>query len=137
MSVPYLSRRTLLGGAAVVGGAAALSACGASGSSTPSAGGPSAGEALVATADVPVGGGVVLESPAVVVTQPADGEFHAFSSICTHAGCPVSEVVDNEIVCTCHGSHYSATDGSVVSGPAPAPLPSVAVEVSGGEVVTA
>jgi Rieske Fe-S protein len=137
MSGPDLSRRTLLGGAVVVGGAAALSACSASSPSTPTAGGPTAGETLVATADVEVGGGVILDAPAVVVTQPAQGEFHAFSSICTHAGCPVSEVVDNEIICTCHGSRYSATDGSVVNGPAPAPLPVVAVQVSGGEVVTA
>jgi hypothetical protein len=32
---------------------------------------------------MPVGGGVVLDAPAVVVTQPRAGEFKAYSAICT------------------------------------------------------
>lgn len=35
----------------------------------------------VATADVPVGGGVILDDAKYVVTQPTEGEFKAFSSI--------------------------------------------------------
>jgi len=47
----------------------------------------------------------------------------------------VSEVVDNEIICPCHGSRFSATDGSVITGPATTPLTSAGVAVEGGSVV--
>jgi Rieske Fe-S protein len=57
----------------------------------------------------------------------------AFSSICTHAGCPVAEVTDT-INCNCHGSKFSITDGSVVNGPATKPLPARTVTVTGDSV---
>ncbi len=153
---PAIGRRTVLRGAAVTGAVVvagpALAACG---SDQPTAGGTTEGpvsptsdnsggqgagatsEALVATADVPEGGGVVLSDPEVVVTQPKAGEFVAFSSICTHAGCPVSEVANGTINCPCHGSMFSIEDGAVVAGPAPAPLPPVQVAVDGDQVVRA
>ncbi len=151
-----VGRRTMLrgvvvGGAAVAGGAL-LAACGsdsngdASGDPAPSptaqesesAGGGSGGaDALVATSEVPEGGGVILSDEEVVVTQPTAGEFACFSSICTHAGCEVGEVADGTINCPCHGSQYSIEDGSVVTGPATAPLPPVDVTVDGDSVVRA
>jgi len=72
-----------------------------------------------------------------VVTQPQKGTYKAFSKICTHAGCSVSKIVDREIVCPCHGSHFSIEDGSVRSGPAQAPLPESTATVSGANVVIA
>ncbi len=89
----------------------------------------------MAAADVPVGGGVVVENAKVVVTQPAEGDFKAFSAVCTHQGCLVTDVADDTISCPCHGSQFSATDGSVKGGPASAPLPTVAVTVEGDQVV--
>ena len=95
---------------------------------------PAAGAGdLVAASDVPVGGGVILSGPQLVVTQPTAGAFKAFSSICTHNGCPVTRV-DSEIHCPCHNSSFSITDGSVLGGPAPAPLPETPVSVSGNQV---
>ncbi len=90
----------------------------------------------MAAADVPVGGGVILEDAKLVVTQPAKGDFEAFSSTCTHRGCTVAEVTET-IDCPCHGSMLSLEDGSVQGGPAPVALPETAVEVQGGEVVRA
>jgi Rieske Fe-S protein len=95
----------------------------------------SGAEVLAATADVPVGGGVI--GGGVVVTQPTEGEFRGFSSTCTHQGCTVASVADGVISCPCHGSRFSAEDGSVENGPATAPLPEVAVSVEGGNVVRA
>jgi Rieske Fe-S protein len=92
---------------------------------------------LVATSDVPEGGGVILDQPQVVVTQPTAGEFVAFSSICTHQGCPVADVADGTINCNCHGSRFSVEDGSVVAGPASSPLPPIDVTVDGNSVVRA
>jgi Rieske Fe-S protein len=148
------SRRQALGLAAAVGAAGALVACGGgsttktqsgTGHGSPAAGstggggngagsGASSGTALVATASVPVGGGKILSDPNVVVTQPTKGEFKAFSSICTHMSCPVSQIQNGLIMCPCHGSEYKISDGSVVAGPAPRPLPPVKIKVSGGQV---
>ena len=77
-----------------------------------------AGRAIVATRDVPIGGGVVVVTRRVVVTQPRKGRFRVFSAICTHRGCTVSHVADRRIVCPCHGSQYAIRNGSVVQGPA-------------------
>jgi nitrite reductase/ring-hydroxylating ferredoxin subunit len=38
------------------------------------------------------------------------------------------------IVCTCHGSTFSAVDGAALSGPASAPLPSESVSVKGQDI---
>jgi Rieske Fe-S protein len=88
----------------------------------------------VATADVPVGGGVILDKADFVVTQPKKGTYKAFSKICTHMGCPVAEVADGKISCKCHGSAFSIEDGSVVNPPASKPLAESEVTVQGGKV---
>jgi len=152
---PCLDRRRLLGRAAALGVAAPLLAACGSGSNTNgtasggSAGGSSGGgspskqkqsggggaPALVATADVPVDGGVILNNEQIVVTQPAKGQFKAFSAICTHQGCLVAQVQQGTIICPCHGSQFSVQDGSVVAGPATSPLPPVNVKVQGSNVV--
>jgi cytochrome b6-f complex iron-sulfur subunit len=55
----------------------------------------------------------------------------ALSSICTHQGCTVGyNAGAGDIECPCHGSVYS-TSGSVINGPAPAPLKSYPVSVTG------
>lgn len=88
----------------------------------------------IALADIPVGGGVVVTEPPVVLTQPTAGEVKAFTSICPHQGCKVSEVTNSEIYCPCHGSKFSALDGSVIQGPATEGLAAAAVAVDGTKV---
>jgi Rieske Fe-S protein len=106
-----------------------------SAASTPSA---ATGSGIqVATSDVPVGGGKILDNPQVVVTHPTAGTYKAFSSICTHAGCAVGGVEQGQIICPCHGSVFSAVDGSVLQGPAPAPLAPVNITVDGSNITIA
>jgi Rieske Fe-S protein len=159
------TRRSVLAGAAGVGAAAVLAACGTadngSGSddgvndnagdngaqTTPTAGpesqapgnsgGNTGGNVLAKTTDIPVGGGKIIDAEKVVVTQPTKGTFKCFSAICTHAGCTVSGVSNGVISCPCHGSRFSATDGSVKGGPAPSPLAAKKVSVQGDSVVLA
>ena len=46
----------------------------------------------MATSEVPVGGGVILDDADYVITQPTEGTYKAFSKICTHQNCPVASV---------------------------------------------
>ena len=89
----------------------------------------------VATSEVPVGGGVIMDDANYVITQPTRGEFKAFTKTCTHMQCAVGSVADGTINCPCHGSKFSIEDGSVVNPPAGSPLEEFDVTVAGGRVV--
>ena len=106
------------------------------GSSSGGGAGAASGK-LAATADVPVGGGIILPDAALVITQPKAGTFKAFSAICTHQGCTVSTVESGTINCPCHGSQFAIADGAVVNGPAKKPLPAKKITVSGGAITAA
>ncbi|MER5967193.1 Rieske (2Fe-2S) protein [Streptomyces sp. NPDC002057] len=127
-----VARRTVVAAAGGAGLTAVLAACGGGGTDD---GNPAPeGTTLARTGDIPVGGGKVLADKGLVITQPTAGEFKAFSSKCTHAGCAVSGVKDGVIVCPCHQSHFDVSDGSVKSGPATAPLPPEPIQVVGEEI---
>jgi Rieske Fe-S protein len=96
--------------------------------------GGQSGGVLGKTTEVPVGGGKVFTDQKVVVTQPTQGEFKAFSAVCTHRGCTVNEVADGTIECGCHGSKFKIADAGVVNGPATEPLPPAQITVSGGQI---
>lgn len=117
-------------GSATDAGAKASSAVSGAVASATSAAGKAAGEA-VAKAGIPVGGGKVIEALKVVITQPTSGDFKAFSAVCPHQGCLVTDVKDNKIVCPCHGSQFDASTGAVTAGPATTGLTPKSVTVSG------
>lgn len=55
-------------------------------------------------------------------------DFRALSSVCTHLGCSVTRAASGEgFHCPCHGSRFDR-NGQVLKGPAPRPLPWLAVE---------
>ena len=101
--------------------------------SSPGSSGSASG-ALTGTSDIPVGGGKIFDTQLVVVTQPTAGEFKAFSAVCTHMGCTVNQIANGRIDCPCHGSEYSITDGAVLAGPAPKPLPAKSFKVAGDSI---
>ncbi|SDK48495.1 Rieske Fe-S protein [Nonomuraea maritima] len=104
---------------------------GATQSSAPQGG----GTALAKTADIPVGGGTIFKDQKIVVTQPTEGDFKAFSATCTHQGCTVGSVEGDAIVCPCHGSQFAIADGSVKNGPAERPLPAQQITVEGDQIM--
>ena len=149
---PTASRRNVVTafGAAAMGTLAVgtLAACGSqaggedggSGSSPSGPGAaaaPGAPAALTALSAVPVGGAVVVQDSSgkpVVVAQPTSGTVVGFSGACTHAGCAV-QANGAELDCPCHLSKFNALTGAVLNGPAASPLPSVAVKISGANIV--
>lgn len=95
------------------------------------------GKVLVGTtADIPPGGGKVVamgSKPAVVVNT--DQGVRAYSAICTHLGCVVAwNDMVGVIQCPCHDGRFNPLSGTVVSGPPPAPLPSLTVTVEEGQI---
>ncbi|MFF9200131.1 Rieske (2Fe-2S) protein [Streptomyces sp. NPDC014779] len=130
-----MARRTVVAAAGGAGLTAALAACGGSGDGGKNgSGGTEVHEEnapLAKTGDIPVGGGKVLADKGVVITQPKQGEFKAYSSRCTHQGCAVGSVADGVIVCPCHQSRFDVNDGSVKQGPATKPLEPMPIEVTG------
>jgi Rieske Fe-S protein len=151
------TRRAVFGGAGALGAACFLAACGTdqtgssgnnepgytndplpAGSASPgNDGGDSGGggAVLAAAADVPEGGGIIKGD--YVITQPAAGDFRAFSKVCTHQGCDVSKVDGGVIICPCHNSEFSINDGSPQNGPARQALPQTRVKVDGDNIVAA
>jgi ubiquinol-cytochrome c reductase iron-sulfur subunit len=71
------------------------------------------------------------EAPAVLI-RGDDGGYRAFSKVCTHAGCPVAlyRHASHQLICPCHQSIFDVEDGAKnISGPAPRPLPGLALDV--------
>ena len=57
--------------------------------------------------------------------------YAAYSKVCTHAGCMVSDVEGSVLVCPCHYGKFDPTQGaSVVGGPPPRPLPQLPITLS-------
>jgi Rieske Fe-S protein len=92
------------------------------------------GTLLGTASSIPVGGGMAFTAAKVVVTQPTKDQYKGFSAVCTHVGCICNTVADGTINCPCHGSKFKITDGAVVAGPAPSPLPAVSITVANGNV---
>jgi Rieske Fe-S protein len=139
------SRRAIFAGAGAIGVAGLLAACG--GDETPTGGGtnstpnapattgaPAGTGVLAKKSDIPVGGGKVIGEQGVVVTQPTAGQFQGFSAICTHQQCVLASVSNGTIKCGCHGSTFSATDGSVKNGPATRPLAKQELKIDGDDI---
>jgi len=65
---------------------------------------------------------VETEGETFAAYRAPDGELFAVSPVCTHMGCKVRwNSVDTSWDCPCHGSRFRP-DGTVIEGPAVAPL---------------
>lgn len=126
-------------GAGSSGGTGGTGGAGTTPSTTPKG---STGKKVLTTSEIPVGGGKLFNDPyngePCWALQPKEGDFMAFSAVCTHLGCTVNYVPSvDEFQCPCHGSVYSASTGNVLGGPAPSPLPKIPLSESGGSLYEA
>ncbi|TAE23790.1 MAG: Rieske (2Fe-2S) protein [Candidatus Kapaibacterium sp.] len=71
-----------------------------------------------------VGGAIrtTINRAQIIVIRTSQTQFLALAALCTHAGCGVGMPANGVIECRCHGSRFSAADGSVLNGPAVMPL---------------
>src|SRR5215216_878782 len=108
------------------------------GSKASSGGDAKAGGAAIASeSEVAPGSAFTFKdsgNPAVLI-HLKNGDFVAYSAVCTHQGCTVA-YKGGKLACPCHGSVFDPAKGAqVVAGPAPSPLPEIPVKVEGDEVV--
>lgn len=122
-------------GAATASGSSAAGAGSGGQLGSGQAAGSQGGTVLGLASEIPVGGGKVFTAAKVVVTQPAKGQYKAFSAVCTHVGCLCNQVAAGTIDCPCHGSKFKITNGAVVAGPAASPLPPVPITVTAGKIL--
>lgn len=88
--------------------------------------------AEVSAADIPVGSAKVIGS--VIIAQPTEGNFVAYSSVCPHAGSRITGVEGDTVICKNHNSVFSIVDGSVISGPAQTGLSTANLTQNGDEL---
>jgi len=70
-----------------------------------------------------------------ILVHTAQGEFKAFSAVCTHLECIVQYRDDTkQIWCACHNGQYNLS-GQNIGGPPPRPLEEFKVNTRGDEVV--
>ena len=95
---------------------------------------PASQNLLVNAARVPVDRSLSMDDPAygpIILIHLDNGQYVAYSSICTHAGCEVQfDPSLKDIVCPCHGAVYDPYNNArVLGGPAPYPLQKIPIKV--------
>jgi Rieske Fe-S protein len=83
--------------------------------------------------EIPVGGVKLFTYPTpgdpCILVRLGPDTFVAYSQKCTHLSCAVYYAQEpGRLECPCHEGHFSATDGRVLQGPPPRPLPRVVLE---------
>jgi thiosulfate dehydrogenase [quinone] large subunit len=89
---------------------------------------PQTGPRLLANAsNIAAGQSLALSDPTygpMLLIHLMNGQFVAYSAICTHAGCQVQfDPSAQDIACPCHGAVFDPSNNArVLAGPAPYPL---------------
>ena len=91
------------------------------------------GQLLTNAASIPSNQSLTFNDPAVgpiVLIHLDNGQFVAYSAICTHAGCEVQfDPSARDIACPCHGAVYDPyNNAQVLGGPAPYPLQRIPIQ---------
>ncbi len=79
---------------------------------------------------------IVYSSGAILIDHPSTNVYNAFTSICPHQGCTVSnfDSGSNQFVCTCHGSRFDL-NGRVVQGPSPSSLQQFQTQFANNQLI--
>jgi Rieske Fe-S protein len=119
---------------ATAGGASSAAPTAGATSSSASSSGAAAQKVLAKLSDIPVGSAVAAkgaDGSEIIISRTSDTAVAGFSAICPHQGCTVAPT----FACPCHGSTFDSKTGARVSGPTPTGLSTVAVAISGQNIV--
>jgi thiosulfate dehydrogenase [quinone] large subunit len=94
---------------------------------------PYGGQLLANATNIPSNQSLTFNDPTVgpiVLIHLDNGQYVAYSAICTHAGCQVQfDPSARDIACPCHGAVFDPyNNAQVVGGPAPYPLQKVPIQ---------
>lgn len=87
--------------------------------------------------EVPVGSAKMFryEGKPSVAIRVNEKTVHALFAVCTHLGCIVKwDGTKQQLVCPCHAAIFDS-NGNVVGGPAPRPLPSINARIEQDEII--
>ncbi|MFF1697370.1 Rieske (2Fe-2S) protein [Streptomyces sp. NPDC058257] len=133
---PPPARRAVLRAAALVPAAGlGITACSSGGDGGSNRSAPTAPVDIGAADEVKVGASKLYTDENVVVSRISHDEYKAFSTICTHAKCPINKLEGHKLICPCHGSQFDATNGKVLHDPAVNPLSELPVKVADGKII--
>lgn len=96
--------------------------------------------AIAALDEIPVGGVKTFnypnpDDPCILIRAAVDN-YVAYSQKCTHLSCAVYyQKEQNRLECPCHQGFFSVADGTVLQGPPQRPLPRVALQEQGGQLI--
>ncbi|MCX5231440.1 Rieske (2Fe-2S) protein [Streptomyces sp. NBC_00233] len=127
------SRRVVLTAAAGIAAAGAVTSCSSSPEAVRYRTQPPFPEELPHLDDLPKNGGLVVAG-AIVLTRDQSDQVRAFSAVCTHQGCIVKQVTENEIICPCHDSRFDAITGHPTRGPATTSLKPIRIVITDGVI---
>lgn len=90
--------------------------------------------------EIPVGGVKLFHYPGpddpCLLVRTGIEEYVAYSQICTHLSCAVYYAPERgRLECPCHQGYFSVTDGRVLQGPPPRPLPRIVLERQGDVLI--
>jgi arsenite oxidase small subunit len=90
--------------------------------------------------EIPVRGVKLFSYPTpkdhCILVRTGEEEYVAYSQKCTHLSCAVYfSAREDRLECPCHQGFFSISDGSVLQGPPPRPLPQITLERNGARLV--
>ena len=89
--------------------------------------------------DMQIGQSRIFEYPErhnpCVLVKTGQGEFIAYSQMCTHLSCPVIPDPDNGVFrCPCHEGLFAMSTGTRLAGPPQRPLPKIRLQIIGNKI---
>ncbi len=97
-------------------------------------------QVIARAGEIPVGGVKLFLYPSAaeqcILVRTGEETYAAYSQKCTHLSCAVYySKKANRLECPCHEGYFSIEDGRVLQGPPPRPLPRIAIERRGADLV--
>jgi nitrite reductase/ring-hydroxylating ferredoxin subunit len=95
---------------------------------------------VAALGEIPVGGVKLFAYPTpddpCILVRTAEDSYVAYSQKCTHLSSAVYyEREQTRLECPCHQGFFSIPDGAVLQGPPQRPLPRIALQTKGTQLV--